>query len=408
MATSIKSLDSDLITLREIHVRSATNGYIPQKHILISDGIGNAYWNSISSIYNIPYDTVADPYGSTLLAKDTNNTIRFRTNGIDGLLNIYVNRSNSTLTFNNAAPNTLVSQGSVPIVSRTAAIQMPNSENIIMSTSQSTLKFVGVGDIQLSTITDLRTVFFSISSFTSAGYADLSAVARGWIGYTASSHSTSVGYASFVSSIPYSTTFGGVSWDWSGSMGSNVPMSTVEVYPSYSTGDVYFSTVQFNIAPFIRYINPDSTTRMFLEVNPNYLFQRMYLGRSTPIHLVKNFSSFVQYETSRGPQILEKASQGSYMLSQQSNAYSSNYYNTQVKLELDVNVVARNASLDGVSAGYYTLYHRIPGAMASLESDGYCSQVISERGGFSNHILVNVDNYTPLSNAVFLHVYNEI
>ncbi|NBV77503.1 hypothetical protein EBR66_05050 [bacterium] len=407
MAASLKTLDSDVITLRQINIRSATNGYIPNRHILISDGIGDAYWNSISSIYANPYDTVADPYGSTLAAKDTNNTLRFRTSGVDGLLNIYVNASNSTLTFSNAAPNTLVSQTSVPIVSRTAAIQMPNSENITMSTSQSTLKFVGVGDIQLSTITDLRTVFFSISSFTSAGYADLSAVGRGWIGYEASSHSTSVGYASFVSSIPYSTTCGAVAWDWSRSIGSNIAMSTVEAYPSYSTGDVYFSTVQFNIAPFIRYINPNSTTRMFLEVNPNYLFQRMYLGKSSPMHLVKNFSSFVQYETTRGPQILEMASQGSYMLSQQSNAYSSNYFNTQVKLELDVNTVARNASLDGVSAGYYTLYHRIPAAMASLESDGYCGQVISGRGGFSNSVYVNVDNYTPLSNAVFLHIYNQ-
>ena len=406
MAANLKTLDSDVITLRQINVRSATNGYIPSRHVLISDGIGNAYWNSLSSIYNIPFDKVRDPYGSTIAASTVANTLNFSTDGIDGLLKVYVNR-NKSLTLSNAAPDVLVVQGSVPTVSRVVAQQMPNSEDIIMSTSQSTLKFVGIGDIKLSTITDLRTVFFSISSFTSAGYADLSAVGRGWIGYTASSQSTSIGYASFISSIPYSTSSGGGSWDWSPAIGKGIPMSTVEPYPYYSTGDVYFSTVQFSMAPFLRYMNPNSNTRMFLEVNPNYLFQRMYIGTSTPINLVKNFSTFVQYQTSRGPQILEKASQGTYMLSQQSNAYSSNYYNSQVKLELDMRVLSTNAGLDGPAGGYYTLYHRIPEAMASLEFDGYCGQLISARGGFSNSSGVNVDNYTPLSNSVFLHVYNQ-
>ena len=406
MAASLKTLDSDIITLRQINIRSPTNGFIPNQYVLISNGFGDGYWNSISSIYNIPFDKVVDPHGSTIAASTVANTLRFRTDGIDGLLSIYKN-SNNGLTFSNAAPDVLVVQGSVPNVSRVVAQQMPNSEDIIMSTSQSTLKFVGTGDIKLSTITDLRTVFISISSFTSAGYEDLSAVGRGWIGYTASSQSTSVGYASFISSIPFSTTSGGANWDWSPAIGSGIPMSTVETYPYYSTGDVYFSTVKFSMAPFLRYIHPNSNTRMFLEVNPNYLFQRMYIGTSTPINLVKNFSTFLQYETSRGPQILEKASQGTYMLSQQSNAYSSNYYNSQVKLELDMKVLSTNAALDGPAGGYYTLYHRIPEAMASLDSDGYCGQIITMRGGFSNSSGVNVDNYTPLSNSVFLHVYNQ-
>jgi hypothetical protein len=334
--------------------------------------------------------------------------------GIQGLLNIYVNNANSTLTFSNAAPNLLVAQNTVPSVSRLAAQAVPNAENIVMSSSQSTLKFIGVGDIQLSTVTDLRAVFFSISSFTASGYSDLSGETRAWRGFTYSTLSTNAGYASFVSSIPCSTfyeidEYNGYGWDWSRSLGSNIPMSTVETHPNYdATGDVYFSTVSFTMAPFLRYIQPNSTTKMFLEVNPSYFFQRMYLGTSTPMNLVKEFSTFVQYESPRtGRQILGKASYGGYMFSQMSNAYASNYYNTQVKLELDTAVLTSNAAIDGPYGAYYTLYHRIPGAMASLVSDGYCDYYIGPRGGFSNNVIVNVDNHTPRNNGVYLHLYNQ-
>jgi hypothetical protein len=185
-------------------------------------------------------------------------------------------------------------------------------------------------------------------------------------------------------------------------------MSTIEQYPNfYSTGDVYFSTVSFTVAPFLRYIHPNSTTKMFLEVNPKYFFQRMYLGTST-LNMVKEFSSFVQYESPiTGRQILGKASYGGYMFSQNSNAYTSNYYNTQVKLELDPAILTRTAAIDGPYGARYTLYHRIPGAMANLVFDGYCGYNIGPRSGFSNDVIVNVDNHTAPNNGIYLHLYNQ-
>ena len=411
MASSGRSIDTDQITLRQISIRSATNGYIPGSYVLISDGAGAAYWNSVSSIMVNTFNTVRDSQGSTLSAVDVGATLPFSTTGVQGLLNIYVNNINSTLTFDSQAPNLLVAQNTVPSVSRLAAQAVPNAENIVMSSSQSTLKFIGVGDIQLSTVTDLRAVFFSISSFSAQGYSDLSGETRAWRPFAYSTLSTNAGYASFVSSLPFSTfynidEYNGYGWDWSASLGSNVRMSTVETYPEYPTGDVYFSTVSFTMAPFLRYIHPNSTTKVFLEVNPNYFFQRMYLGASTPMNLVKEFSSFVQYESRRvGRQILD--TNGGIMFSQMSNAYSSNYYNTQMKFQLDPAVLTNNAAIDGPYGGYYTLYHRIPGAMATLVSDGYCDYYLSARGGFSNGQGVNVDNYTPRNNGVYLHLYNQ-
>jgi hypothetical protein len=162
------------------------------------------------------------------------------------------------------------------------------------------------------------------------------------------------------------------------------------------------------MAPYLRYIHPNSTTRLHLEINPNYFFQRMYLGTSTPIQMMKEFSTFVQYESPRtGRQILGKASYGGFMVSQNSNAYTSNYYNTQVKLELDPAILTSNALIDGPYGANYTVYHRIPGAMANLLSDGYCGYLIGPRSGFSNDLGVNVDNRTSINNAVYLHVYNQ-
>jgi len=413
MASSGKSIDTDQITLRQISIRSATNGYIPQSYVLISDGAGGAYWNSVSSVVVNSFNTIRDSVGSTLSAVEIGPTLPFSTTGVQGLLNIFVNTRSSTISFNAQAPNVLVAQNTVPIVSRLAAQAVPNAENIVMSSSQSTLKFIGVGDLQLSTVTDLRAVFFSISSFSAQGYSDLSGEARAWRPFAYSTLSTNAGYASFVSSIPYSTfyeidEYNGYGWDWSPSLGSNIPMSTVETYPTYSTGDVYFSTVSFTMAPFLRYIHPNSTTKVFLELNPSYFFQRMYIGASTPINLVKEFSTFVQYESPRtGRQILGKASYGGYMFSQMSNAYASNFYNTQMKLELDPAVLTSNAAIDGPYGARYTVYHRIPEAMASLVSDGYCGYYLSARGGFSNDQIVNVDNHTAFNNGVYLHLYNQ-
>ena len=413
MAASIKTIDTDIITLRQINVRSATNGFIPGSNVLVSNGAGGGYWTSVSSILPTPFYAVSDANGSTMSGNEIGPTLPISTVGVQGLFSAYVDFASSTFTFSNAYPNLLVALNTVPTVSRQAAQIVPSSENIFMSSGQSTLKFIGVGDIQLSTVTDLRTVFFSISSFTARGYADLSGETRAWRGYVYSTTSTTAGYGNFVSSMPVSTFYHlndyvGYGWDWTPLLTSNLPLSTVETYPNFTSGDVYFSTLSFPIDPFIQYIHPNSTTKMFLEVTPSYFFQRMYLGHSTPMNLIKEFSTFVQYESpTSGRQIMSKSANGSYMFSQTSNAYASNYYNAPLRLELDTAMIMSNVLRDGLlSNNYYTLYHRIPGAMASLVSDGYCGYNIDARGGFSNQ-LITYDNNTAYNNAVFLRVCNQ-
>ena len=401
------NIDTSVITLRRIQIRSPGNTFIPQSQVLISDGGGNAYWSSISTILPIStFNRVRANDGNFLNADISFNTLNVSSTGIQGLFDTYIDPLTQTLMLSNAAIGVQVNETSVPQVTGPYAIVPPTPTNLTFISGRSTLKFLGVGDVQLSTVSDQRAVFISISTFTSAGYIGLSGEVLARKQYVNSTFSTNNGYASFISSL--STSSGGPGgWNWNSFYGSNIPLSTSEVYPNYTTGDVYFSTVTFTMSSFIGYVNPNSTTKMFLEVHPSYMFQRSLMGsQGNNYTLIKPISTFIQYTspttniTSRLPESHCEVN----MTSQQSNTWTSNYFDTPIKLEMNTTTVRNNFAVDGGS-GYYTLYHRIVGGMAELISDGYCAYLIG-RSGFSNQT-PTYDNRTPGRNGVYLHIYNQ-
>ena len=401
------NIDTSVITLRRIQIRSPGNTFIPQSQVLISDGGGNAYWSSISTILPIStFNRVRANDGNFLNADISFNTLNVSSTGIQGLFDTYIDPLTQTLMLSNAAIGVQVNETSVPQVTAPYAIVPPTPTNLTFISGRSTLKFLGVGDVQLSTVSDQRAVFISISTFTSAGYIALSGEVLARKQYVNSTFSTNNGYASFISSL--STSSGGPGgWNWNSFYGSNIPLSTSEVYPNYTTGDVYFSTVTFTMSSFIGYVNPNSTTKMFLEVHPSYMFQRSLMGsQGNNYTLIKPISTFIQYTspttniTSRLPESHCEVN----MTSQQSNTWTSNYFDTPIKLEMNTTTVRNNFAVDGGS-GYYTLYHRIVGGMAELISDGYCAYLIG-RSGFSNQT-PTYDNRTPGRNGVYLHIYNQ-
>ena len=393
MASSRVTIDTDIILLRQIYARDPLNGLIPNQHILISDGAGAGYWNSISSIYQISsFRQVRGNNGSTFHADQFNNILNVSTTGVG--LDAYVDPATSTLMFNNlASPIQLqIATIPVPIVSRSAATVMPGSQILSPSTSQSTFKFLGVGDITLSTVTDLNATFVSISTFTSAGWQDISAAARAW----QSSLSTLGNFTSFVSTLPDVTPL----WNWSNVLAPGLPMSTVDGNNLYSTGNVYFSTFTFSLSNFQRYIRSESSTKLAVEFRPTYFFDRMYLGTDYGT-MVKPISSFIQYETTAGREIMPSSFHYDYVTTQQSNAFTSNSYATPLRLDLDTKFVLDRMARDGPN-GYYTLYHYMPGGMARFSNDG-CDRFIDGRGGLSNAVY---DNRTSKTNAVTLQLYN--
>ena len=404
MASSQASIDTNVITLRRIKIRDSFNNNIPSSLILISDGNGNAYWSSISTILPLSsFNAVKANDGRYLYADLSLNTLNVSTTGVQGLFTSYIDPSTNSLMLSNATMGVQVNEGSVPYVTAPYAIAPPAPTNLNISTGYSTLKFIGVGDVKLSTFQAQNTMFVTISTFTSAGYQALSGEVLHQKQYMASTFSTNHGYASFVSSLPISTS----AWNWSSFYGSNIPLSTADVYPTYTTGDVYFSTVSFTMQNFMQYINPNSTTKVFLEVHPSYMFQRSLLGsQGINFTLIKPISTFIQYtspNTQLTSRILETHCEVN-MVSQQSNTWSSNYFQTPMTLEINASTIIRNNVIDG-TAGYYTLYHRMVGGMAELISDGYCAYLIG-RSGFSNQA-PTYDNRTPTRNGVYLHIYNQ-
>lgn len=400
-ATANVTLDTTGITLRQIYIRDPLNGRIPNEHILISNGTGLGYWNSVSSIYQISsLRQVRGNNGYAWHADRFNNMLNVSTTGVAGLLDTYVDPLTSTLMFSNDAAPIQIATIPVPAVSRSAAEVMPGAQTLIASTGQSTFKFLGVGDILFSTVTDLRAVFVSISSFTSQGYADISSEAYAWRPYLSSLGPGIIGgYPSFVSSLPASN---GIYWNWSSNVFQpGLPISTVDATNLYATGDAYFSTISLSLNQFRPYINSNGFTKMFLEVRPSYFFNRIYLGSESNASMVKPISTFLQYTSGRGTQILTSSTNSDFIVSQQSNNYTSNVYNSPIRLQIDTQLVLSNMLLDG-PFGYYTMYHSLPGGMASFTNDG-CDRLVGERSGFSN---TTFDNRTSPNNAIFLHICN--
>jgi hypothetical protein len=404
MAGSYQTLDTNIITLRQIYARTPANGFITTDYILASRQNGVADWVSISSIYPISsINSIITPNGSRFDADPYNSLLNVSTAGVGGLLSVYVQPSTNILMLSNTPTNVGVALQPVPAVSKAAADILPSPQYITYSTSQTTLKFLGVGDILLSTVTESQAIFISISSFTSQNYSSLTAEAYAWRPTLSTTVSTIEGYATFISSMPFVTS----NWNWASVVGSNLSLSTAEAYPSYSTGDVYIRGVTFTMSDYLRYIRGNSTTKLFLEMNPSYFLPRMFLGTSADANLIKSVSSYIQYQSlsTLSTTILSNATNVSYITSQNSNVYTSNVFTNQVKLEIPSGTVLSNAAVDGPNGGYYTLYHRIQGGMASLVSDGYCGLTVGPRGGFSNEFPL-YDNRQGQTNTVFMHVYN--
>jgi hypothetical protein len=153
--------------------------------------------------------------------------------------------------------------------------------------------------------------------------------------------------------------------------------------------------------------NESAYAKLFLEMNPSYFLPRMFLGSEYGANLIKSVSSYVEYQslTTLSTSIIPNSVNVSYITSQNSNIYTSNVFTTQVKLEIPSGTVLSNSAVDGPNGGYYTLYHRIPGGMASLVNVGFCGITIGPRGGFINEFPL-YDNRQGQTNTVFMHVYN--
>ena len=383
---SSRCIDTDILQIRNVFARTPTNNFIPSSHILIANGDGSTHWGSASSIVAISsFNTVKgnDPAVS-LNANLFFNTLQVSTVGVASAFQSYVDPVANVLMLSNIPPPFAVTQGSVPAVTSNAAILQPNASYLQQQAGVgvSSIKFLGVNDIQLSTFTGGGAMFISISSFTSIGYSTISGETFNWRPTLYSTLSTSAGTASFVSTIPFTA----------------LSPVTGRAMTNPSGNDLLFSSITFSANHLMQYIdNHTSNTRIAVEVNPGLFFPPMQSqdGGATT-NYVKQIVSYIQLQTTpSGTVIFNESSNVSWLTSQNTDATLSNYFTTPIRLNINPYSLQSNINLNAPNPVNLTVFHRIIGGLRNTGNAGFNAPVtyddrIDVKGGLCVQMMNNI------------------
>ena len=385
MASSSRSIDTDILQIRKVYARTPNNNFIPSSHIMIANGNGETRWGPVSSIIEISsFKTVQGNTPVYLNADLTFNRLQISTTGVDSLLTSYVDPIQKVLMLSNVLPPIAVSRGSIPTITRDIATIVPNAEFLIPTTGYSTIKFLGVNDITLSTVTDQRAIFISISTFTSVGYSTISGETFAWRPTLHSTLSTSAGITSFVSSVQF--------------YGSNTTMLPVST--ATGTNDVYFSSISFSANHLMRYMdNHTLNTRMFVEMHPTFFFPYM-VQDATALSLSKQLTSYIQLETvASGRVVFNESSNIKYITSQITATDSSNSFQTPIRMEINPYLLQTNLNLNPSDVNL-AVYHRITDAVYVADTNsGFFPPVFDT---------IKYDNRTNVSGGLYLQMMNNV
>jgi hypothetical protein len=384
MASASRSFDTDILQVRKVFARTPQNGFIPSSHVLISNGDGSTSWNSVSSI--VPVSSFGIAYGNNsankLYANLLFNTLQISTTGVGNIFQSYVDPVSRALMLSNALPPFAVSLGSVPAVTTAAAITTPNAQYLIPTGTLSTIKYFGVNDIQLSTVTTQNAIFVSISSFTSAGYSTISGETFNWRPTLYSTLSTTSGMASFVSSLrvvqPVSLT--------------TIPMST-------TGNDLYFSSVTFSANHLMRYMDNRTTasSRMFVDLEPSLFFPPLYQVSGGNQNVIKEISSYLELNTpTSGRVMFQESINTKYLTSQIINTDLSNYFNTSVRMQINPYTLQTNINLNSPNTVNVTVYHRIVNGLSNPTNPGFLGPVVNYDNRTSQGLYVQMMNNTQI------------
>ncbi len=215
-ASSRKTLDVDVITLREVFIRGSNNTNIPSTSVLVSDGVGGTYWSPISTVGTYPTFNRIVIDSNLYTARPASTTFTFLSGpgigfsdggpgrntsyiyakafqkidipGISSLTSFTNGRVTSNLTFSSLGGLTLSTDTTNNTLWFNAGIKniavFSNSPNFVpdptqkkvlpITLQQSSFQLVGLNDIQLQTDETSNTVFIGISTFTSQDYLAIS------------------------------------------------------------------------------------------------------------------------------------------------------------------------------------------------------------------------------------------
>lgn len=319
-----KTIDCDSITLRTIYAKTQDNQNIPLNYTLITDGQGGTVWSTISTagiatsfrsitvgakqysaeqtgyglgitagpgigfltsapssfgIYATGFQNVQVAGGNRL--QSFSNTL-YPTLNVEGTggISVVANPDTQTLTFRAAGPSAistgLYSYATFNIYSNVSSIQPSTISSLLEATQftalspSSSMKFVGLGDILLTTDYTNQGIYFGISSFTSEGYNQLQSTVSTLFSRTLSTVSTL-----FTDTYTYSTGTSSIR----GSL-SNLSSSTKTSIDAVYTALIGFTTVPTTNALSTSIGVPLSTTRGQVAIL-NSLSSVLYFKTST-------------------------------------------------------------------------------------------------------------------------------
>lgn len=341
----------------DIFVDGKNNSVIPKDHILISDGDTRTHWDSVSSIFPVSsFRTIVGNDSVSTFSADLNyNTLRISTSAIPSTFASYVDPTTSSLMLSLNFPPITIDGAAALAVTATTNVQNPN---IISSSSlYSTIKFYGVQDLKFSTVNTQRSVYVGISTFSAAGYSTLYGEMQNNRKVSVSSLSTSFGSrqsASFVSSIPFTSYEGALS-------------------TAVGTSNVFFSSLQFDPAPFVQYVNTTNRrTLMSLEYRPTFVFSHM----KSEVDKISDMTSTLKKVTTYlqiGATIFPESSTIRYITSQNISTTSfnqtlSNVYADCIRMNISSYQLSSvvGASLPGTTAA---IYHRIDNVSSNANTN---------------------------------------
>lgn len=190
-------------------------------------------------------------------------------------------------------------------------------------------------------------------------------------------------------------------------------MSTLANDTTYSnSGNAFFSSFQYSFSNFTKYIKPNGSTKLQLELFPNFSFSpvitpssisslSLYPEGNSSIKSLLAISSHLIYTVANGTNVtLPETGNMSYFpitsaypygLSSIAQRPLSNIYNTPIRMEVNTNTILSNSS------NTFSLVHYISDAVAYVKGPGFdVARTGLERS------TVNIQ----FNNKVFLNMYN--
>ena len=460
-----RTYDTDNITVRTLYVRSAQNTNLPSTSVLTADGIGGTRWVHPSSLGTYAFNFISTDV--SLLASDlslnnvlylnggqgigiqsslvnprqtavfyskayqafnvvNNGTFMMATdNGTGNVVNSTINLSTTsqavfftldstiqTLYLNTNPMKILIPSQTANISSVTSSILASNiypaASEISYESTNSTIRFLGLGDIQLSTLNfPQKAVFFGISTFTSRGYLSLSGDVyrtrnmKSTVGLTASnslikSPTQPISYLSTIYTGYFSAKYtGGVAappdvplvctivsslgfpFYPAGLRGINTAIQTFvdgppenpylaniyENIPTSNTTQCYVSSLNINLLPYSSTISKYSaSTSVLIDYKPKFSFRTTVLDTTLEIPDL-TVSSYMTYGDFVVPDSTYEDNFYPSNLPTATALYVGNPYSGNLSLPLNLGFI--------LSTNYtsnYILQHSIPGAIAGYSN----------------------------------------